>query len=225
MNRLTEIANKYNTDKGTNQNCDNGCGGHGFTEFYYNHFKDLKHPIILELGVYKGASIRMLNEFFNGECEIYCIDIDKNSDVSYLGNNVHFFLVDLGNKEKLCDFVSKIGDVKFDIIIDDASHLVYHQMLAYSVFRKLLKPNGIYVMEDLHCSFGEHWGFNKSEKTTTLDFFAEFIPYHRFSEELNFELLSEIKTVELFNNDNHSYPNTPQYLRKNRSLTAIIRLK
>lgn len=63
MNRLTEIANRYNTDKGTNSNCDNNCKGHGFTEFYYNYFKDLKHPIILEIGVWKGASIKCITIF------------------------------------------------------------------------------------------------------------------------------------------------------------------
>ena len=37
MNRLTEIANKYNTDKGTCTSCDNGAPGHGFTKFYYDY--------------------------------------------------------------------------------------------------------------------------------------------------------------------------------------------
>jgi hypothetical protein len=64
MNRLTEIANKHNTDKGTNTKCDNGGVGHGFTTFYYDYFKDLKRPIILEIGVWKGASIKMYNDFF-----------------------------------------------------------------------------------------------------------------------------------------------------------------
>lgn len=223
MNRLTEIANKYNTDKGTNSNCDNNCKGHGFTEFYYNYFKDLKRPIILEIGVWKGASIKMYNEFFNGDCEIYCIDIDPNRDVSDIGDNVHFFVVDQGDINQLNAFKEKMGDIKFDIILDDGSHQIFHQMLTYAVFRKLLKPNGIYVMEDLHTSFLESWGRSYgNEKTTTLDFFVGFVPFEKFTDELNMELLNEIKTVELFSNDNNSYGNN---IRKNRSLTAIIKLK
>jgi hypothetical protein len=223
MNRLTEIANKYNTDKGTNSNCDNSGRGHGFTEFYYNYFKDLKHPIILEIGVWKGASIKMYNDFFNGDCEIYCIDIDPNRDVSNLGDNVHFFVADQGNEEQLKKFVSEIGDVKFDIILDDGSHQIYHQMLTYSVFRKLLKPNGIYIMEDLHTSFLESWGSSYgTERTTTLDFFVNFIPFEKFTDELNTELFREIKTVELFSNDDNLCTDN---FRRNRSLTAIIKLK
>ena len=206
INRFTETANKYNTDKGTNNCCDNGCKGHGFTEFYYDYFKDLKHPIILEVGVFKGNSIRSINEFFNGDCEIYCADIDPRCDASNLGDNIHFFITDQGNKDKLNDFIKELGDIRFDIIIDDGSHQVYHQMLTYSILRKMLKPDGMYIMEDLHTNFGEWWPYNRNEKTTTLDFFVNFIPYYRFSDELNLELLSEIKTVTLFSNDNNTLP-------------------
>jgi hypothetical protein len=221
MNRLTEIANQYNTDKGTNIVCDNGFNGHGFTEFYYDHIKHLNKPTILEIGIWKGASTKMFNEFFNCECEIYCIDIDPNSDVSNLGDNVHFYVVDQGNEEQLRNFVKEIGDVKFDIILDDGSHQIYHQMLTYSILRKLLKKDGMYIMEDLHTSFSEFSSYNYGEETTTLDFFAKFVPYHRFSEELNHILFNEIKTVILFNNCNNSNTNT----RVDRSLTCIIKLK
>ena len=221
MNRLTEIANQYNTDKGTNVVCDNGFKGHGFTEFYYDHIKHLNKPTILEIGVWKGASTKMFNEFFNYECEIYCIDIDPNRDASNLGDNVHFYVVDQGNEEQLKNFVKEIGDVKFDIILDDGSHQIYHQMLTYSILRKLLKKDGMYIMEDLHTSFSEFSSYNCGEETTTLDFFAEFVPYHRFSEELNHILFNEIKTVILFNNCNNSNTNT----RVDRSLTCIIKLK
>ena len=221
MNRLTEIANQYNTDKGTNAVCDNGFKGHGFTEFYYDHIKHLNNPTILEIGVWKGASTKMFNEFFNGECEIYCIDIDPNRDVSNLGDNVHFYVVDQGNEEQLRNFVKEIGDVKFDIILDDGSHQIYHQMLTYLILRNLLKKDGMYIMEDLHTSFSEFSSYNRGEETTTLDFFAKFVPYHRFSEELNHILFNEIKTVILFNNCNNSNTNT----RIDRSLTCIIKLK
>lgn len=225
MNRLTEIANKYNTDKGTNVCCDNNCHGHGFTEFYYDKFKDLKDPVILEIGVWKGASIKMYNEFFNGDCEIYCIDIDKSCDVSKLGDNIHFYQVDQGNKTQLENFKSKIGDVKFDIILDDGSHLIEHQMISYMCLRKLLKPTGIYVMEDLHTSFGDCWSFNNNKPSTALDFFINFKPFYKFTKEENFELLNEIQSVELFNNYNGSCQDKYENLRRNRSLSAVIKLR
>lgn len=167
----------------------------------------------------------MYNDFFNGDCEIYCIDIDPNRDVSNLGDNVHFFIVDQGDINQLNDFKKKLGDIKFDIILDDGSHQINHQMLTYSVFRSLLKPDGIYVMEDLHTNFTELWSYNNNYQITALDFFVNFIPFPNFSNELNLELFNEIKTVELFSNDNDSCPHTLENVRRNRSLTAIIKLK
>lgn len=224
-NRLTEIANRCNTDKGTDIVCDDGFKGHGFTEFYYEPFKKLKHPTILEIGVFRGESIKMFNDFYKGDCEIYCIDIDPSCDVSYMGDNIHFFTVDCGNKVELEIFAEAVGDVRFDIILDDASHIVYHQMLTYACLRKMLKPDGMYIMEDLHTSFVEWFPLTLKERTTTLDFFVKFTPYHRFSEALNMELLNEIQSVTLFNNYNGSRPDTHENLRNNRSLTAIIKLR
>lgn len=224
-NKLTMIANACNTDKGDDVLCGGGFRGHGFTNFYYDYFRNIKHPVILEIGVFKGESIRMFNEFYNGDCEIHCIDIDPACDVSNIGDNVHFHLVDCGNKEQLELFVENMEDVKFDIILDDASHVVYHQMLTYSYFRKMLNTDGIYVMEDLHTSFVECFPMTISEETTTLDFFVKFTPYFRFSDELNAELLNEIKSVTLFNNYNGSHPDRLDCVRNNRSLTAIIKLR
>lgn len=223
MNRLTEIANKYNTDKGTNPMCDTGWKGHGFTEFYYRFFKDIKHPVILEIGVWKGSSIKTFNEFYNGDCEIHCIDINQTFNCEDIGENIHFHLLDCGKADQLDSFVREMEaeGMKFDFILDDASHIIYQQMLTYSKFRKLLKPNGMYVMEDLHCNFGDCWDYNREEKSTTLDFFVNFKPYWKFDDSLNNELLREIKTVELFSNDDAFSDN----IRLNRSITAIIRLK
>lgn len=38
----------------------------------------------------------------------------------------------------------------FDLIIDDGSHQVEHQILTANTFMPLLGPRGIYVIEDIH---------------------------------------------------------------------------
>jgi hypothetical protein len=67
MKILTEIANKWGTDKGFEYR-----EGHGFTEFYNDIFNEYKEKAekenrklnILEIGVWEGCSVKMLNEFF-----------------------------------------------------------------------------------------------------------------------------------------------------------------
>ena len=72
MKHLTLIANKNCTDKGTSYR-----EAHGFTEIYEDYIKKFigKHPRILEIGIENGGSLKMWNDYFLGDCEIYAIDI------------------------------------------------------------------------------------------------------------------------------------------------------
>ena len=74
MERLTELFNKHWSDKGTIRD-----EGHGYGEIYDEIFRKYigKNPKILEIGIQKGGCVRAISEFFNGECEIYGIDIDN----------------------------------------------------------------------------------------------------------------------------------------------------
>tara|TARA_Y100000310_G_scaffold345619_1_gene467382 strand:- start:1679 stop:1996 length:318 start_codon:yes stop_codon:yes gene_type:complete len=37
----------------------------------------------------------------------------------------------------------------FDFIIDDGSHLIEHQLKSLSILAKRLKPDGVYIIEDI----------------------------------------------------------------------------
>ena len=65
---LNECARKSGTDKGPDF--------HGYTNYYDYWFRRYINPTILEIGVLNGDSIEMYNTYFNGECDIYCIDIE-----------------------------------------------------------------------------------------------------------------------------------------------------
>ena len=65
---------------------------------------------------------------------------------------------DAADREELEPFVSEHG--KFDIIIDDGGHNMIDQQISLGYLFKHLKPNGIYVIEDL-----EIQDYNLSEKT------------------------------------------------------------
>lgn len=148
MNKLTEIANNLNTDKGLNYD-----EGHGYTEFYYDYFQKLKDTnervYILEVGVKEGESLRMYNEFFEKNCEIYGIDINLRQN-KYIDDNVHLYQFNINDKNKLNDFFNDIKDVKFDFVLDDASHSFHDQYNSlFSLYNKI-KPNGKFILEDLH---------------------------------------------------------------------------
>ena len=44
-------------------------------------------------------------------------------------------------------------NLTFDLIVDDGSHDVGHQQLTFGKLFRLLKPNGIYIIEDMCTSY------------------------------------------------------------------------
>jgi hypothetical protein len=158
--RLTEIANSVGTDKGTVAG-----QAHAYTIVYELLLADRTgSPInLMEIGMSIGGpelgfpasrivedtpSVRMWHEYFP-RANIYGIDI---SDCSRFQTDwFHFYQVDCGDKYRLSEIakcLSRSG-TKFDVIMDDGSHASYHQQLTFLKFFSLLKPGGLYVIEDL----------------------------------------------------------------------------
>lgn len=221
MKQLTLIANKNGTDKGTEfREC------HGYTEIYEDYIKKFvgKHPRILEIGVENGGSLRMWNDYFVGDCEIYAIDIDSYKK-QYETENTNIFIMDQSSRNDWENFKSQFpnnGENFFDIIIDDGSHLISHQMITiFELCDALKKDNGIYILEDLHTSIKPDGGyFEGGEFKDTSLFslvFKENSPF--LTNEENEILFSKIKDFILY-----SYHNENGDFKKS-SMTSIITFK
>ena len=144
---LVEIANKYNSDKGTL-----AFEAHNYAAHYDEWFTEVRdRPItILEIGVkdirFPGASLDMWKEYFS---QAKLIGFDIVDCREFDDDRVTTFIGDQGNAFDLVECASKHGP--FDIVIDDGSHLTQNQITSfYTLFPLHVKPNGIYVIEDLH---------------------------------------------------------------------------
>lgn len=220
MNRLTKLANKYKTDKGTEHEFE-----HGFTEFYEPFFSKYENPTILSLGVGVGGSEKMLSRYFDENCKIYCVDIDDVSDVFEGMNNVRFYQADLGIEDEVIRLANLFKGIKFDIIIDDASHLPGHQFLSMLYFSNLLSKNGIFVVEDLHSSYFTYTDITYEE--TPLAFLSSLkkTPFFLSEEEYN-KFVGRIRDIFIYNHRNTCKNEDCRKMMdkdfKNRSITAII---
>ena len=158
---LTQLGLKYDTDKAY---------FHSFTEFYYDTFSILqdKEINILEIGILSGASLKMLADFFP-RATIYAIDNNEKTVNAYYGDRIKTYLC---NQIDFITFDRLFKDMRFDLIIDDGSHITSHQQqtLGY-LFNNYLTSGGIYVCEDIHTSL---WDRYVDTKQTTLDLFEKF---------------------------------------------------
>ena len=101
---------------------------------------------LLELGIFKGASLQMWQEYFP-QAEIFGVDIEEHCS-QYADERIHILQEDLSNT----DAVSRLKDIRPQIIIDDASHMTSHQILALFTLFDVLPSGGIYILEDLETS-------------------------------------------------------------------------
>jgi cephalosporin hydroxylase len=137
MSKLTELGNKYGTDKSTY---------HKFTDWYEEKLKIINPKKILEIGVKNGSSLKMWRDFYQNSI---VIGIDINEPI-VIENSI-CLKGDGSNENVINDF---FYGMKFDLIIDDGSHKTSHQLKSFNLlFDNYLNNGGIYIIEDLHTSF------------------------------------------------------------------------
>lgn len=141
MDKLTELGLKYGTDKASY---------HEFTPFYHSFFEERIEQTkwVMEIGVLNNSSLRMWEDYFPNAT---IVGVDNQEKFQYEEDRVKIFLADQGDNEQLLNVI-KGTTTSYDIIIDDGSHLIDHQMTTLGFLFPYVKDGGIFVLEDLHTS-------------------------------------------------------------------------
>ena len=200
---LNELGIKHHTDKAYL---------HHFCEFYESNLrKDVTK--LWEIGVLDGASLQMWSEFYPN-AKITGFDIEDKSALK-LNNNVDVKLLDQGNREQLSLLTYENKDI--DVIVDDGSHLIDHQIMTFEILFDSLKSKGQYVLEDLHTSTNFHSGYhfynNKGALQYLTDMIQGILPSGYPGQCRTLEVIRQIKSIDVFSNIGTDH---------GRSITAII---
>lgn len=150
---LCQLCAREGTDK-----CPFNLNGHRhpYTAPYSLFFEPLKHKPIkfAEVGVYRGASVRVWRAFFS-EARLYGYDIDEqNLDIIRQMNlpDTHLYRLDASTSEAIQErFQQDTQDGElFDVILDDASHSVQDQCTMIETALPFLKKGGLLIIEDIY---------------------------------------------------------------------------
>ena len=154
---LSKLAEKYKLDKSITTNC------HNYIPIYTELFMNCRYSVktVLEIGIgsiengqmsgvikygYKtGNSLKCWSDYFVNS-KIYGIDIFNHHELNT--DKITTYVADQGNSIDLDNVINKINN-KLDVIIDDGSHLLEHQVFSFMYLNKHLSNNGIYVIEDI----------------------------------------------------------------------------
>ena len=159
--QLTKLMDYYGSDKGGKSN------HHNYTNYYSELFFHRKNEIknFLEVGLGTNnqkflsnmgpegsplASVRAWRDYFVN-ANIYGADIDKS--ILKNENRIKTFYVDQTNSKSIEELFLNIGNVKFDIIIDDGLHEYDANICFFENSIRYLNYDGFYIIEDVHYKY------------------------------------------------------------------------
>tara|TARA_B100001057_G_scaffold66078_1_gene59847 strand:+ start:4122 stop:4943 length:822 start_codon:yes stop_codon:yes gene_type:complete len=176
---LCTLGRKFNTNKSSLNMI-----GHrsGYTSFYNLLFTNFvnKKCSVAEIGIEKNASTKMWRKYFK-KANIDCFEIDKKKiNLAHKDKlkNVKYHFIDVNDK-KIINSQFKKTKKKYDIIIDDSTHLFSHQINIILSTYRFLKPGGIIVIEDIY-KFRK--GYEESKYYEKLKYVKKFFSYIVFVE-------------------------------------------
>lgn len=139
---------------------------HSYSEHYHALLSDRRTRIrnVLEIGIgsidlmkpivgpryVPGASLRAWRDYFP-HAQIYGLDIDTQA--FFADERITCLHADQSSSDSLARAVDSIfrsnGNARFDLIIDDGSHLISDMITSYNALHEHLNAGGLYIIEDI----------------------------------------------------------------------------
>jgi hypothetical protein len=137
---LETLARKFKTDK---------IDSHDYIKYYAKYLPE-KCDSLLEIGILKGAGLRMFDQFYNYKTDIHALDLFMEEGNMTVRECRELSFVPHKGSQSDIEFLSTIKD-QFNVVSEDGSHNAYDQLVTFKhIFINNLTPNGLYVCEDLH---------------------------------------------------------------------------
>ncbi|MGR3526140.1 MAG: glycosyltransferase [Paracoccaceae bacterium] len=125
-----------------------------YLSIYDKLFRDFRsrNVRILEIGIQNGGSLEVWAEYFPNFEKIVGCDIDETcSGLTYADDRISVVVGDATDPTTEQRIIGISG--QFDIIIDDGSHESGDIIKTFARYFRHLAPGGLFVAEDLHCSY------------------------------------------------------------------------
>ncbi|MBD3677750.1 MAG: class I SAM-dependent methyltransferase [Rhodobacteraceae bacterium] len=140
-----------------------------YFDIYERHFERFRdRPItMLEIGVFGGGSLEMCQSYFHPESRIVGLDINPKCK-RFEGGNIEVHIGSQDDPNFLGKLVKKYK--KFDIILDDGSHINSHVIKTFEALYEHVSSNGVYFVEDMHTSYWKDYGGGLKKEGTFIEF-------------------------------------------------------
>ena len=170
MSTLNNLAIRYGTDKSSDN--------HNYCVKYEKHlpFNRYDKLNILEIGVLDGKSLLTWKDYYY-RSNILGIDINPDCK-KYEEDRIFVEIGSQADDKFLKQIKTQYGP--FDMILDDGSHMNSHMIYSFEHLFGSVKSGGVYVIEDIGCSYWGEYGGGFREQQTSMEYFK------KLSDDINF---------------------------------------
>lgn len=128
----------------------------------------------LEIGVYKGGSMPMWQEFLGSGSQLTFLDIDPICKALELPGTQ----VEIGDQADPA-FLQRISRTHgpFDLIVDDGGHKMNQQITSFLNLWPALRDRGLYIVEDTHTSYWPGFGGGHRAPDSFMEFAKKLIDH------------------------------------------------
>lgn len=144
---------------------------------------------ILEIGVQNGGSLEVLGKYFADAGVIIGCDIDPLcANLVYDDPRLHVVVASI-TSQSAYDQITALAP-EFDIIIDDGSHTSADIGNAFINYFPLLRPGGVFIIEDTHTLYRSNYGGGLLDPASAQQFFKAL------TDIINYEFWMSERSVE-----------------------------
>jgi cephalosporin hydroxylase len=144
---------------------------------------------LLEIGVQNGGSLETWAEYFASGASFVGCDIDPRSGaLEFADERIKVVVGDVKDVETF-HAIQEISS-EFDIFIDDGSHQSTDIIETFVDYFPLVKPGGLYIVEDTHALYWSQWGGGLTKPLSAHALFKAL------TDVLNFEFWHDQSSIE-----------------------------
>jgi hypothetical protein len=130
-----------------------------------------QRPIrLLEIGIQNGGSLELWAKYFEAAEAIVGCDIDPRcADLRFGDPRISVLVADANSTLGYKGILERSD--RFDVIIDDGSHRSSDIVRSFASYFPHLEPGGLYIVEDLHCSYWQEYEGGLVDPDSSVAFF------------------------------------------------------
>jgi hypothetical protein len=153
-------------------------------EFYFEAYDEIFHnkakiETFLEIGIQNGGSLEVWSKYFPNLKLIVGCDIDENCNkLIYEDQRIQFIVQD-ANSSIAMEKIQTLSPT-YNVILDDGSHHSSDIIASFLNYFPLLSDDGLYVIEDLHASYWEHYGGGLGRPDSAIEFCKQMVDIVNF---------------------------------------------